>query len=47
MCSSDLSSYTFTWTAPATAGEVRLRVRIPATTGLLGASSQVVVVTVG
>ncbi|HJW74938.1 MAG TPA: SpoIID/LytB domain-containing protein, partial [Thermoleophilia bacterium] len=43
----EASSYTFTWTAPATAGEVRLRVRIPATTGLLGASSQVVVVTVG
>jgi SpoIID/LytB domain protein len=39
--------YTFTWTAPATSGDVSLRVRIPATTGLLTAASPAVVVTIG
>ncbi len=41
------SSYSFTWTAPTTSGNVSLRVRIPATTGLLTAASPAVVVTVG
>ena len=41
------SSYSFTWTAPSTSGDVSLRVRIPATTGLLTAASPAVVVTVG
>jgi len=41
------SGCSFTWTAPSTSGSVSLRVRIPATTGLLTAASPAAVVTVG